>query len=91
MTEIVAGEVLAVTFTPGRADGLMTVALEGDDLIGGRMLRTVGPEVELTFNGCRVTADQLLAHLFGNRCQATLYPRTDRYGLSTRAEFVTVP
>jgi hypothetical protein len=85
----VKGVVNGVAFTPGRGDRLLQLNVEGcqysqfliaDDQEGS----------DLNANGSPLDYGQLLSWLVANRCEVTLYPRTDRYGAATKAEFTTL-
>jgi hypothetical protein len=82
----VEGVVNSINFVPGRSDGLVDVCLDGNDRFYQLALRY--KDSEITVDGCSETSfDHLACWLFNNRCRVKLYPRADRYELSTKAEF----
>jgi hypothetical protein len=85
----VTGRLLALHVEPGSAD--VYVLIEDYQKVDDRLpwlLRAEGGTI--TFNGQKVTTDQLLQQVMQKHTSeiiATVHPRQDRYGASTDAEF----
>jgi hypothetical protein len=87
MSECVDGVLSEFTILPGRKDAM--IRLNGDQM---RNCLILGEEdTVILIHGKRVGLEVLLPWLTENRCRVRFYPRIDRYGAATRAEFSPLP
>lgn len=81
--ETVSGRLNGISLAPGRPDMV-------DLSVDGRIvsLNTTDPDADITVNGEAATLAELLAFVVVVRAvHANVWPRTDRYGSATRAQF----
>lgn len=89
----IQGKVGWVSFQPGRNDGLLELRLGNELFLANLIIND--PEAQITVDGENLpNADygrlsMLLDYLIKTKCSVTVYPRSDRYGFCTQAEFVS--